>query len=97
MKTRPQLLSYYSSVRCSAEDTQNLYLGLEEMKPLLSIINKIQINMKEQELLAGKDISITDKLSIFDEKEEDIKYLSEKLIDLLRKDVIMDLKSKKLV
>ena len=97
MKNQPQLLSYYSSVRCSAEDTQNLYLGFDEMEPLLSLINKIQINMKEQELLASKDISLTDKRNIFDEKEESIKYFNEKLIDLLRKDVIMDLKSKKLI
>jgi len=97
MKNQPQLLSYYSSVRCSAEDTQNLYLGFEEMKPLLSIINKIQINMKEQELLAGKDADIFSKLDQSSEKIEDIKKLNDKLLDLLREDVIMDLKSKKLI
>ena len=97
MKNQPQLLSYYSSVRCSADDTQNLYLGFEEMKPLLSLINKIQVNMKEQELLASKGTDIFDKLNTSSEKTAEISKLNEKLLDLLRGDVIMDLKSKKLI
>ena len=44
-----------------------------------------------------KDADIFSKLNSSSEKTEDIKKLNEKLIDLLREDVIMDLKSKKLI
>lgn len=44
----PQLLTYFTSHRCAAEDTQNLFLGTREMKPLLSVVNKIQILMEKQ-------------------------------------------------
>ena len=44
-----------------------------------------------------KDADIFSKLNSSSEKTEDIKKLNEKLLDLLREDVIMDLKSKKLI
>ena len=44
-----------------------------------------------------KDADIFSKLNSSFDKTEEIKKLNEKLIDLLRKDVIMDLKSKKLI
>ncbi|AGG58032.1 hypothetical protein VPBG_00260 [Vibrio phage helene 12B3] len=49
MKQQPHkhLLAYYTPQRCSAEDTQDLYLGFEELKPVLSILNKIQIIQKQ--------------------------------------------------
>ena len=49
MKQQPHrhLLTYYTPQRCSAEDTQDLYLGFEELKPVLSILNKIQIAQKK--------------------------------------------------
>ncbi|AUR93437.1 hypothetical protein NVP1187O_124 [Vibrio phage 1.187.O._10N.286.49.F1] len=49
MKQQPHkhLLTYYTPQRCSAGDTQDLYLGFEELKPVLSILNKIQIAQKK--------------------------------------------------
>ena len=49
MKQQPHkhLLTYYTPQRCSAENTQDLYLGFEELKPVLSILNKIQIAQKK--------------------------------------------------
>ncbi len=49
MKQQPHkhLLTYYTPQRCSAEDTQDLYLGFEELKPVLSILNKIQAEYKK--------------------------------------------------
>lgn len=48
MKNKQQhLLTYYSAHRCAAEDTQDLYLGFEEIKPIISLINQIQIKQKE--------------------------------------------------
>ena len=46
-RSHKHLLTYYTPQRCSAEDTQDLYLGFEELKPVLSILNKIQIAQKK--------------------------------------------------
>lgn len=47
-KKPQQLLTYYSGHRAAEEDTQDLYLGTREMKPLLSLINRIQLKQEEQ-------------------------------------------------
>lgn len=47
-KKPQQLLTYYSGHRAAEADTQDLYLGTREMKPLLSLINRIQLKQEEQ-------------------------------------------------
>lgn len=85
----PQLLTYYSSHRTSSSDTQDLYLGTREMKPLLSIINRLQINLEKKNRL---DLKVR-----VDEIEDSILYsqrltLLNELIDVLEEDVVKNLK-----
>ena len=87
MKQQPHkhLLTYYTPQRCSAEDTQDLYLGFEELKPVLSILNKIQVEHKK--ILTGKQTGM-------ECVQESMKLLS-KLEDLLFLDVEAQLEKEK--
>ena len=84
-----QLLTYYAPNRCSSEDTQDLYLGFEEIKPLVSLINKIQIEMKDNILNHGVEVN--------NHLDPEIQTLCDRLLCLLEEDVIIDLKQKKLI
>ena len=84
-----QLLTYYNSHRASCDDTQDLYLGFEEIKPLVSLINKIQIEIKDNILLYGKEPH--------PHLNPEIQTLCDRLLFLLEEDVIVDLKQKKLI
>lgn len=86
MKPQPkQLLTYYSPHRCAAEDTQDLYLGFEELKPVLSILNKVQIEHKK--ILTGKYQGM--------ECLQESRRLLSKLEDLLFLDVEAQLEKEK--
>ncbi|WNO47274.1 hypothetical protein [Vibrio phage vB_VibM_10AMN] len=84
-----QLLTYYAPNRCSSEDTQDLYLGFEEIKPLVSLINKIQTEIKDNILLYGKEVN--------NHLDPEIQTLCDRLLCLLEEDVVIDLKQKKLI
>ena len=86
MKQQPHkhLLTYYTPQRCSAEDTQDLYLGFEELKPVLSILNKIQIEQKK--------FKQGGKLSEYLSTTDPLKY---ELETLLLEDVAVQLEKEK--
>lgn len=84
-----QLLTYYTSHRASCDDTQDLYLGFEEIKPLVSLVNKIQIEIKDNILMYGKDVN--------NHLDPEIQTLCDRLLCLLEEDVVDDLKQKKLI
>lgn len=84
-----QLLTYYNSHRVSCEDTQDLYLGFEEIKPLVSLVNKIQIEIKDNVLKSGVEMN--------NHLDPEIQTLCDRLLCLLEEDVIVDLKQKKLI
>lgn len=84
-----QLLTYYNSHRTSCDDTQDLYLGFEEIKPLVSLINKIQIEIKDNILESG--VGVNNHL------DSEIQTLCDRLLCLLEEDVVNDLKQKKLI
>lgn len=84
-----QLLTYYNSHRTSCDDTQDLYLGFEEIKPLVSLINKIQTEVKDNILMYGVDVN--------NHPDPEIQTLCDRLISLLEEDVVNDLKQKKLI
>ncbi|CAH9012468.1 conserved hypothetical protein [Vibrio phage 501E54-1] len=85
------LLTYYVPHRCSAKDTQDLYLGFEEIKPLLSVLNKIQINIEKDEKLG---FTLNDDRTHMVLQENNAVLISE-LMALLREDVVKDTKEKK--
>lgn len=84
-----QLLTYYNSHRASCEDTQDLYLGFEEIKPLVNLINKIQIEIKDNILESGVEVN--------NHLDPEIQTLCDRLLSLLEEDVVNDLKQKKLI
>lgn len=84
-----QLLTYYNSHRISCEGTQDLYLGFEEIKPLVSLINKIQMEIKYNILMYGVDVN--------NHLDPEIQTLCDRLLFLLEEDVIVDLKHKKFI
>jgi hypothetical protein len=85
-----QLLTYYSSHRDSCGDTQDLYLGFEEAKPLISLINQVQILMKDK-------IMIKQENGYTRDIDNEIDNLLDGIHNLLHEDVIADLKQKKLI
>ena len=85
------LLTYYVPQRCSAKDTQDLYLGFEEMKPLLSVLNKLQINIEKDEKLG---FTLNDDRIHMVLQENNAVLISE-LMTLLREDVVKRVKEKK--
>ncbi|BAV81014.1 hypothetical protein [Vibrio phage RYC] len=46
-KSQPKFLTYYAPHRCIANDTQDLYLGFQEFKPILSKMNQVQIKQSK--------------------------------------------------
>ncbi|UZV41190.1 hypothetical protein vBVpaMR16F_124 [Vibrio phage vB_VpaM_R16F] len=84
-----QLLTYYAPNRCSSETTQDLYLGFEEIKPLVSLINKIQIEIKANILMYGKEYN--------HHLDPEIQTLCDRLLCLLEEDVVNDLRQKRLI
>ncbi len=87
----PQLLSYYAPHRCIAEDTQDLYLGTREMRPLMSMINKVQILMEKQrkETLKGDQVWC---VMLWNAWQDQIDELMVDIELLLREDVISNTK-----
>lgn len=82
------ILTYYTTNRCSAEDTQDLYLGFEELKPVISLINQIQIKQKEI-AIGGKGFQHHCKLHL------EIDHLFSDMEDLLDNEVRELLKKEK--
>ncbi len=85
------LLTYYVPHRCSAKDTQDLYLGFEEIKPLISVLNKLQINLEKDEKLG---FTLNDDRTHMALQENNTVLISE-LMTLLREDVVKNIKEKK--
>lgn len=81
------LLTYYVPHRCSAKDTQDLYLGFEEMKPLISVLNKLQINLDKGERLG---FTLNDDRNHMALQENNAALISE-LMTLLREDVVKNI------
>lgn len=76
----PHLLTFYTPHRCVVGDTQDLYLGFNEMRSLVSVINKIQSCYKEIENVEKDDSEALNTLG------SKLSLLECELLDLIHQD-----------